>query len=324
MVRARDPWEGFPRGYCWHTHCMAANIIALAGNKMDSLERTDINGTFEYLQRHTVGTDRWLLSRSEDRALRPYIGDDGNGARRQDCGGWRRASASDADVEEYRKRLAEGRGQPEGCGAHPNLCDEYWAVGRGWQGAWRVLPRYSSGNVDGAGQRADFARDAGGDRGRCLRGITAIVYGFKVRGQTRQSPFLDRAQDFPEVRFNSLDIGFAVSIIHQSEFLVLEGSGFLNDDGRRWGEFMSVLELCDREIAAVPLEATIADAINKMLDHHVGAVAVVDSEYRVAGIFTERDVLRKMALSHAEPRVTPVRELMTTPVEMATQRTGAG
>ena len=63
------------------------------------------------------------------------------------------------------------------------------------------------------------------------------------------------------------------------------------------GGFMSVLELCDREIAAVSLEATVADAINKMLDHHVGAVAVVDSEYRVAGIFTERDVLRKMALS---------------------------
>src|ERR1035438_10864020 len=47
---------------------------------------------------------------------------------------------------------------------------------------------------------------------------------------------------------------------------------------------MSVLDLCDREIAAVGLEATVADAIHKMLDHHVGAVAVVDSEYRVAGI----------------------------------------
>jgi CBS domain-containing protein len=87
---------------------------------------------------------------------------------------------------------------------------------------------------------------------------------------------------------------------------------------------MSVLELCDREIAAVPLEATVADAINKMLDHHVGAVAVVDSEYRIAGIFTERDVLRKMALTGNDPKTTPVRELMTTLVEMATRRTGPG
>jgi CBS domain-containing protein len=85
---------------------------------------------------------------------------------------------------------------------------------------------------------------------------------------------------------------------------------------------MSVLERCDREIAAVGLESTVADAIHKMLDHHVGAVAVVDSEYRVAGIFTERDVLRKLALSRLDPQTTSVRELMTTPVEMATRSTG--
>ena len=87
---------------------------------------------------------------------------------------------------------------------------------------------------------------------------------------------------------------------------------------------MSVLELCDREIAAVGLEATVADAIHKVLDHHVGAVAVVDNEYRVAGIFTERDVLRKMSLSNLDPRTTSIRELMTTPVEIATRATGAG
>ena len=85
---------------------------------------------------------------------------------------------------------------------------------------------------------------------------------------------------------------------------------------------MSVLELCDREIAAVPLDATVADAIHKMLDYHVGAVAIVDSEYRVAGIFTERDVLRKMSLTRLDPQTTSIRDLMTTPVEMATRETG--
>ena len=87
---------------------------------------------------------------------------------------------------------------------------------------------------------------------------------------------------------------------------------------------MSVLELCDREIAAVGLDATVAEAIHKMLDHHVGAVAVVDSDFRVAGIFTERDVLRKLALSGLDPQTASVRELMTTPVEMATLSTGPG
>ena len=87
---------------------------------------------------------------------------------------------------------------------------------------------------------------------------------------------------------------------------------------------MSVLELCDREVAAVGLDATVAEAIHKMLDYHVGAVAVVDTDYRVAGIFTERDVLRKMSLSHLDPQTTSIRDLMTTPVEMATRETGAG
>src|ERR1700758_3349238 len=87
---------------------------------------------------------------------------------------------------------------------------------------------------------------------------------------------------------------------------------------------MSVLELCDPEVAAVPVEASVADAIRLMLDHHVGAVGVVDSERRVAGIFTERDVLRKLALAGCDPETMPLRELMTTPVEMATESTGPG
>lgn len=87
---------------------------------------------------------------------------------------------------------------------------------------------------------------------------------------------------------------------------------------------MSVLELCDSEVAAVSVEASAAQAIRMMLERHVGAVGVVDSEGRIAGIFTERDVLRKFALSGRDPEKTPVRELMTTPVELATLATGAG
>lgn len=87
---------------------------------------------------------------------------------------------------------------------------------------------------------------------------------------------------------------------------------------------MSVLELCDSESAAVSLNATVADAVRMMLDRRVGAVAVVDSEDRVAGIFTERDVLRKVTLSGNDPARMPVRDLMTTPVELATPETGPG
>jgi CBS domain-containing protein len=87
---------------------------------------------------------------------------------------------------------------------------------------------------------------------------------------------------------------------------------------------MNILEMCDLEAAAVPLEATVELAIRTMLDRHVGAVVVIDENQRVAGIFTERDVLRKLALGEYDPRKVSVREIMTTPVEMATRATTAG
>ena len=49
---------------------------------------------------------------------------------------------------------------------------------------------------------------------------------------------------------------------------------------------MNILEMCDSEAAVVPLGATVELAIRTMLDRHVGAVAVIDENQRVAGIFT--------------------------------------
>ncbi len=87
---------------------------------------------------------------------------------------------------------------------------------------------------------------------------------------------------------------------------------------------MGVLELCDYPPAAVAIEASAADAVRLMLDLHVGAVTIVDAEKRVAGIFTERDVLRKFALSGQALENTPIRDVMTTPVELATSETSPG
>jgi len=85
---------------------------------------------------------------------------------------------------------------------------------------------------------------------------------------------------------------------------------------------MTILRLCDKESAAVPPESTAAEAIRLMLARRVGAVVVVDAN-RVVGIFTERDVLKKLALSGRDPEKVPVRELMTAPVETASPQTTA-
>jgi CBS domain-containing protein len=87
---------------------------------------------------------------------------------------------------------------------------------------------------------------------------------------------------------------------------------------------MNILEMCDWEAATVPLEATAERAIRTMLDRRVGAVAVIDDNRRVAGIFTERDVLRRLSLGEHDPRKVSVREVMTAPVEMATRATTPG
>jgi len=87
---------------------------------------------------------------------------------------------------------------------------------------------------------------------------------------------------------------------------------------------MGILKLCEEKPPTVGVEATVAEAIQVMLDSSVGGVAVIDAEHRVAGIFTERDVLRKLALSGLDPHKIPVRQLMTTPVDMATTETTPG
>jgi CBS domain-containing protein len=86
---------------------------------------------------------------------------------------------------------------------------------------------------------------------------------------------------------------------------------------------MKLLQMCDETPASVTPETTVTQAIRIMLDRSVGAVAVLDAEHRVAGIFTERDVLRKVALSGREPRTMMVDEVMTRAVEMATPETTA-
>ena len=86
---------------------------------------------------------------------------------------------------------------------------------------------------------------------------------------------------------------------------------------------MSLLDWCDEGPATVSVLATVEDAILMMMDKDVGAVAVIDEHGIVAGMFTERDILAKFALSGRDPKTTPVRELMSPMVEMATGETTA-
>jgi CBS domain-containing protein len=78
--------------------------------------------------------------------------------------------------------------------------------------------------------------------------------------------------------------------------------------GALFGELLS--KVPRRPTLILPITASIADAIRAMNDRHVGVALIVDNG-KLAGIFTERDVLRKVALSQMDLEKSHVSKVMT-------------
>jgi CBS domain-containing protein len=74
-----------------------------------------------------------------------------------------------------------------------------------------------------------------------------------------------------------------------------------------------LLRLSRKPPVSVPREATIIEAVRVMLAKGVGA-AVVLSEGRAIGVFTERDVMSKIVAAGREASETRVGDVMTSPV----------
>lgn len=75
-----------------------------------------------------------------------------------------------------------------------------------------------------------------------------------------------------------------------------------------------------RAVVAVPPEATVWQATSLMNDQGIGSVLVVRGR-RLAGIFTERDVLRRVVGESRSPDDTPVGDVMTSDVICCGQET---
>ena len=67
-------------------------------------------------------------------------------------------------------------------------------------------------------------------------------------------------------------------------------------------------------LVTVTGSTTVLDASTLMVERGIGGVVVLDDEGRLAGIFTERDVLRRVVAVRLDPAQTLVRDVMTTPV----------
>lgn len=63
-------------------------------------------------------------------------------------------------------------------------------------------------------------------------------------------------------------------------------------------------------LQAVPTDATVLEATRKMNQHGIGSLVVMEGE-QVVGIFTERDVLRRVVAAERDPAHTTVGEVMS-------------
>ena len=71
--------------------------------------------------------------------------------------------------------------------------------------------------------------------------------------------------------------------------------------------------VCNRESYFVKDTATAMDAAEYMADRKIGAVCVLDSDEKLCGIFSERDLLNRVVVPRRDPAATPIREVMSEP-----------
>jgi CBS domain-containing protein len=74
------------------------------------------------------------------------------------------------------------------------------------------------------------------------------------------------------------------------------------------------------QVVSVSKYATVLDAALLMNNHRIGAVVVIDQDH-VGGMFTERDILRRVVAERRDPATTRVEEVMTTEVMCCTLET---
>ena len=82
------------------------------------------------------------------------------------------------------------------------------------------------------------------------------------------------------------------------------------------------MAIISRSVITVTRMATVMEAVEVMAAARVGSVLIVD-DGRLAGIFSERDVMLRVVLEHRDPAKTRVEEVMTSPViSIPTKSTG--
>ena len=65
-----------------------------------------------------------------------------------------------------------------------------------------------------------------------------------------------------------------------------------------------------QKLASLGPDATVKDAANLMIEHHCSAILIMDGE-KLAGIFTERYITRRVVAKSLSPDTTLLKDVMT-------------
>jgi signal-transduction protein with cAMP-binding, CBS, and nucleotidyltransferase domain len=83
--------------------------------------------------------------------------------------------------------------------------------------------------------------------------------------------------------------------------------------GQELSEARTLGDIMSPHVVTVDFATSVYDTVDLMIEKGLGAVIVATSA-KPTGIFTERDVLRRLAVKDINPKETPIKELMTSPL----------
>ena len=85
-------------------------------------------------------------------------------------------------------------------------------------------------------------------------------------------------------------------------------------------QLSTILEEKSGDVLQIDGDATVFEAITKMVEANVGSLLVTVAG-EIAGIMTERDYLRRVTLQGRTDKETAVKDIMSTPLVVATPET---
>jgi CBS domain-containing protein len=84
---------------------------------------------------------------------------------------------------------------------------------------------------------------------------------------------------------------------------------------------MGLLRLAEaQKMVEVSPDVSVMEAVRRMATAKVGAIAIT-ADRQILGVFTERDLMKRVVFAERDPRETAITEVMTSPVETVSDST---